>query len=280
MEQIIIPPTKYVDPMVDVAFKILFGTEKNKHLTKELLEHVFSVRISSLTFVNVEHHGLSLEDRNAVFDLLCESEQLGQFLVEVQVKQQEHFSERALFYSSYPILEQAPQGTWDYSLKPVYFLGILNFKIPNSRSDTFVHRYSLLDEYTHEPMTDKIKYVFMEAGAFNKQYESCKSFEDKFLYFFKNLPTFAEKPDTHSDKFFEDLLQAAEYLKMDQSMRTEYDVRLKTLRDNYSAEQFILKKGMAEGKTEVAGKMLAKGYDVNEISAITGLSLEQINAIK
>lgn len=111
-------------------------------------------------------------------------------------------------------------------------------------------------------------------------YESCKSFEDKFLYFFKNLPTFAEKPDTHSDKFFEDLLQAEEYLKMDQSMRTEYDVRLKTLRDNYSAEQFILKKGMAEGKTEVAGRMLAKGYDVNEISDITGLSAEQINSLK
>ena len=77
---------------------------------------MFNVRISSLTFVNVEHHGLSLEDRNAVFDLQCESEELGQFLVEVQVKQQEHFPERALFYSSYPILEQAPQGAWEYSI--------------------------------------------------------------------------------------------------------------------------------------------------------------------
>jgi hypothetical protein len=32
MEQII-KPTKYIDPMVDVAFKLIFGTEKNKHLT-------------------------------------------------------------------------------------------------------------------------------------------------------------------------------------------------------------------------------------------------------
>ena len=287
MEQII-KHTKYVDPMIDVAFKLLFGTEKNKHLTKELLEHVFKVKISSLTFVNVEHHGLSIENRNSVFDLQCNSEEIGQFLVEVQVKQQEHFTERALFYSSYPILEQAPQGVWNYSLRPVYFLGILNFGIPNTDPDVFVHKYSILNELTHKPMTDKVRYVFMEAGPFNKPYELCKTFEDKFLYFFKNLPTFAEKPDTHSDQFFEDLLLAAEYLKMDQSMRTEYDVRLKTLRDNYSAEQFILKKGMAEGKaqgmaegkTEVAGKMLAKGYDVNEISAITGLSLEQINALR
>ena len=268
-------PTKYVDPMVDVAFKILFGTEKNKHLTKELLDNVFNVRILSLSFVNVEHHGLSLEDRNAVFDLQCESEELGQFLVEVQVKQQEHFPERALFYSCYPILEQAPQGVWDYSIKPVFFLGILNFKIPNSSSDTFVHRYSLLDECTHMPMTDKVKYVFMEAGAFNKPYESCKTFEDKFLYFFKNLPTFAEKPDTHSDQFFEDLLQAAEYLKMDLNMRTEYDVRLKTLRDNYSADQFLIKKA----KAEVAKTMLADGVPIETVAKYSELSIETLSSL-
>lgn len=275
MEQII-KPTKYIDPMVDVAFKLIFGTEKNKHLTKELLEQVFKVNITSLSFVNVEHHGMSLEDRNAVFDLQCESEQLGQFLVEVQVKQQEHFADRALFYSSYPILEQAPAGKWNYSLKPVFFLGILNFKIPDTNPDTFVHRYSILDEETLVPMTKSVRYVFMEVGPFNKPYNECKTFEDKFLFFLKNLPTFVSKPDTNSEPYFEDLLKAAEYLKMDKPMRTEYDVRLKILRDNYSAEQFIINKA----KLDVAKGMLAKGYPIQDIVDITGLPLEKIEALK
>jgi hypothetical protein len=33
MEQLI-APQKYINPMIDVAFKYLFGTEKNKHLLK------------------------------------------------------------------------------------------------------------------------------------------------------------------------------------------------------------------------------------------------------
>ena len=53
----LIKHTKYVDPMIDVAFKQIFGKEKNKRLIKELLEHVFHQDITELEFVNVEHPG-------------------------------------------------------------------------------------------------------------------------------------------------------------------------------------------------------------------------------
>ena len=104
------------------------------------------------------------------------------------------------------------------------------------------------------------------------------------MYFFKNLPTFAEKPDTQSDQFFEDLLQAAEYLKMDETMRTEYDVRLKTLRDNYSAEQYLikttLKQAQEQAMADVAKKMLMEGIDLTVIARVTDLTAEQINALR
>ena len=125
-------------------------------------------------------------------------------------------------------------------------------------------------------MTSNIQFVFMEVEPFNKPYNECKTFEDKFLFFLKNLPTFAKKPDTHSEPYFEDLLKAAEYLKMDKPMRTEYDVRLKILRDNYSAEQYIINKA----KLEDAKGMLALGYPIQDIVKITGLPLERIEALK
>ena len=56
MEQLI-KHTKYVDLMIDVAFKQIFGKQKNKRLIKELLEHVFHQDITELVFVNVEHPG-------------------------------------------------------------------------------------------------------------------------------------------------------------------------------------------------------------------------------
>ena len=61
----------------------------------------------------------------------------------------------------------------------------------------------------------------------------------------------------------------------DETMRTEYDVRLKTLHDNYSAEQFAIKRS----KAEIAKTMLAKGYSENEVTDITGLTIAQIETL-
>ena len=232
MEQIL-KHSKYVDPMVDVAFKQLLGSEKNKHLTKGLLEQVFNLEIEELSFVNVEHPGDTLEDRNAVFDLQCKSKQIGEFIVEMQVREQAYFSKRALYYSTFPITEQAPKGKWNYDYKPVFFLGMINFKIADTPD--FIHRYSINEVGTGHQLTDALQFVFMEVGPFNKGWEDCNSFEEKFLYYFKNLPTFASKPDTQQDSYFEELLAAAEYSNMTKAERASYNARLKTLRDNYAA---------------------------------------------
>lgn len=67
----LIAPQKYVNPMIDVAFKYLFGTEKNKHLLKELLENVFKRKILDITYDNTEQIGDTLESRSAYFDVVC-----------------------------------------------------------------------------------------------------------------------------------------------------------------------------------------------------------------
>ena len=137
--------------MVDVAFKQIFGQEKNKR-------------------VNIEHISDGVDNRNAYFDLQCHSDSIGDFIVEVQVKNQEHFAERALFYSTFPITAQAPRGTWDYNLKPVFFLGLLYFSLPTSslKEDGWVHHYSLRNDYTGGLPTDKVNYIFMEVGPFSR----------------------------------------------------------------------------------------------------------------
>ena len=65
--------SRYINPMVDAGFKLIFGQEKHKRLIKELLEHVFEVRITELVYANVERIS-SVADRNACFDLMCREE--------------------------------------------------------------------------------------------------------------------------------------------------------------------------------------------------------------
>lgn len=273
--------------MIDVAFKQLLGQEKNKNLTKGLLEHVFDVDIEELFFVNVEHPGESLEDRVAVFDIQCRSLQIGEFIVEMQVREQKNFSKRALFYSTFPITAQASKGDWDFNYKPVFFLGLLNFKMHDDDGnplDGYIHRFSIRNDVSGNRLTDALRFVFMEVKTFNKANCECKTFEDKFLYYFKNLPTFVEKPDTQQDGYFEELLIAAEYSNMTKAEREAYNRRLKIMRDNHNADAFAREKAIEEGRAEAnrdnAAKMLREAIPLEVIQRVTGLSVDEIRELE
>ena len=101
----------------------------------------------------------------------------------------------------------------------------------------------------------------------------------------KNLPTFASKPDTQQDSYFEELLAAAEYSNMTKAEREAYNRRLKIRRDNYAADEFAREKAAMEREKAVAGakeealrevaaKMLALGLSPEQISQATGLTDE------
>lgn len=298
MEQLI-TPKKYVNPMIDVAFKYLFGTEKNKHLLKGLLENVFKREILDISYDNTEQIGETMESRNAYFDVICKSADGPDFIVECQVRTQKYFAERAVFYTSRVIANQAPKGDWDYNFRPVYFLGLVDFELPDSigKSEGHVQWYSLRNEANGTLMTDKVRYVFMEVEPFEKSYEDCSTFEEKFLYFMKNLPTFVEKPDTHNDKYFEDLLMEAEYLKMDTETQAQYERRVKQMRDAKNVEDYMietsiakglkqgLEQGLSKGREEgitimlKALSLLKEGMSVQDVCVETGLSEEIVRAL-
>ena len=61
---------RYVDPMTDKGFKILFGSEGNEELLINLLNGIIpGAEIVQLTYHNTEHHGVSEEDDKAIFDV-------------------------------------------------------------------------------------------------------------------------------------------------------------------------------------------------------------------
>lgn len=299
MDQSISYP-KYVNPMIDVAFKYLFGTEKHKNLLKGLLENVFGREIKDIEYGSTEQLGESLDSRNSYFDVLCRATEGPDFIVECQVREQEYFIERAVYYTSRTISNHAPKGEWDYHYRPVYFLGLTNFSLPDKirKPGHNISSYMILNEESGEPMTDSIKFVFMEVSSFRKSYEECQTFEDKFLFYMKNLPTFADKPDTQSDKYFEELLQTAEYLKMDMETKAMYEKRLKEMRDIKNVEDFNRKKNMAEGlkqgieqgieqeriknlaeKKAMAKAMLADGMAPELVAKYTNFSIEEVLAL-
>jgi predicted transposase/invertase (TIGR01784 family) len=125
---------KYINPFTDFGFKKLFGTELNKDLLIDFLNEVVLPRqrsIAELKYRSSEHLGQTETDRKAIFDIYCVSSQGERFIVEMQKAKQNYFKDRSVFYSSFPIQEQAQSGEWNYQLAPVYTVGKKNQKAPS-----------------------------------------------------------------------------------------------------------------------------------------------------
>ena len=46
----------------------------------------------------------------------------------MQKSKMTHVMDRSLYYTTYPIQEQAKRGKWNFELTPVYLIGILDFE--------------------------------------------------------------------------------------------------------------------------------------------------------
>lgn len=82
-------------------------------------------------------------DRKAIFDLYCENEKGEKFIVELQKTKQKFFKDRTVYYSTFPIREQAVSGDWDFELKVVYTGAILNFIFDEDKNQPEKFRHDI-----------------------------------------------------------------------------------------------------------------------------------------
>jgi predicted transposase/invertase (TIGR01784 family) len=274
---------KYINPFTDFGFKKLFGSEYNKELLIDFLNQVLGERerINDLTYLNTENQGKTEWDRKAVFDLYCENEKGEKFIIELQNVSQLYFKDRSIFYASFPLQEQAPKGKdWDYYLKAVYTIGILNFSFPDqSKRERYLREIQLIDKETFEVFYEKLTFIYLEMPKFRKGEGELVTHFDKWMYVLKNLPKLQARPAKLQEKVFDRLFTQAEVAKLTpEDMRT-YEESLKTYRDNYSVLETAKKEGRQEERIEIAKELKKLGVSIELIKKSTGLAKEQIEKL-
>ena len=276
---------RYINPYTDFGFKKLFGTDMNKDLLISFLNALLhgEQMVKDVTYLNTEHLGTQEIDRRAVFDVYCENEQGEKFLVEMQKGEQQFFKDRSLFYSTFPIREQAVKGkNWDYELKAVYTIGILNFTF-DEKDGYYHHEVKLLDTRTKEVFYDKLTFIYLEKPKCNKTESELETMFDKWMFVLRNLSGLMERPAALQECVFERLFKAAEIAGFSQQELFEYEDSLKVFRDWYSVMKTAVKKGRAEGieesKMEIARNLKALGVPIEGIVKSTNLSMEEIEKL-
>lgn len=285
---------RYVNFYTDFAFKKLFGTEMNKDLLISFLNALLQGRevVLDVNYLNTEHLGTQEYDRRAVFDVYCKNDKGEVFLVEMQKGEQQFFKDRSIYYSTFAIREQAPRGEWNYELKGVYTIGILNFCFDKEREGNYYHEVKLMDTATKEVFYDKLVFIYLEMPKFTKQENELESLFDKWLYVIRNLAALMERPRVLQEKVFAHLFEAAEIAKFSRAERYEYEESLKAYRDWFSVmataelrgeergKEKGLKEGLEKGRIEErlrnARGLKARGVDAEIIAQVTGLSVDDI----
>ena len=282
---------RYINPYTDFGFKKLFGTPLNKDLLISFLNSLFEGKevVRDLTYLNGENLGNGYGDRRAIFDVYCENEQGETFIVEMQKAEQQFFKDRSVFYSTFAIQNQGKKGIWDFNLKGVYTVGILDFVFPNNEypADSLRHEVKLVDVDDKHVFYDKLTFLYLEMPKFTKTETELETMYDKWLFVLHNLSRLMKRPAALQERIFTRLFEQAEIARYTSEERQDYEDSLKVYRDLKNvldtAELKGLRKGIAQGRAEgiasVARSMKAKGMDAATISELTGIGIDEVRVL-
>jgi predicted transposase/invertase (TIGR01784 family) len=272
----------YMNLLNDWGFKYVFNKEKN-------LIHFLNIifqgkeKIKELAYLPSEQLGKTEEDRKAVFDVYCKNEKGEKILLEMQNLSQAHFRDRSLYYSSFLIQSQNVKGKWDYKLKRVYIVGILNFVPVGKVDENYVEWISLMNRETKESASEALNFIYVILPEFNKPLEELTDDLDYWLYILKHSRVMESQPEIINDLFFTELLEEIELKQLKGEKMKAYKTSELKYEDLYNYTSFAKEEGRKEGerkgfmeKLQISQKLLKMGLSVSDISKATGLTSQQI----
>ncbi len=280
-------PGRYADIMLDRWFKRSFKEYGNaSRLMLLFLQALIPERrIASLTYTPEESTNQNQDGKSVRVDVECTDENGQRFMVEVQRSEQHDFFDRAVFNSTFAIQRQLREGAERFAFKPVYFIGIMRFSLhPDDKR--FLYSYSLKELETGETMTDDLHYIFLEVGKCSSAPDA--SLVEKVGYALNHLPSLDGRPAGFDGEIFDLLFSSADLHNFAPDDKIKYLNDMTTERDIRNQIAFAKDKGFEEGieegrikkQLDIAGAMLKDEIDIKFISKYTGLSEEQIVALK
>ena len=306
--------SKFLDPKNDVAFKKIFGTEKNKdiliHFLNDMITFKKKQQIVDVTFLRPVQDPETIAKKTSIVDILCKDESGNTYIVEMQVAKEKGFEKRAQYYASKAYVGQANSGGAYHDLKEIIFLAITDFiMFPNKKE--YKSNHVILDWDSLENDLKDFSFTFLELPKFTKEIDQLGNMTDKWSYFFKHAEETSEQElqklighDSIIQKAFSELDRFSwndqELLTYDQAEKYEGAYRASMdQKFDEGMEQGIevgkregievgkregreeglvagVEKGRAEGKAE--GKAEA-GYHIARNMLAQGMSPQQIQTI-
>ena len=276
-----------------------FFTDKGGE--KVLLDFINAVMISAdmktfkaveiLNPFNLKRH---YKDKETIVDMKCITKNGTVVIIEVQLSGNSRFPERILYYWAANYSKLLKKGEQYDALTPVISINLLNFNL-SKKNDNVHSCYMIYDTKNKNLLTDHLQIHMIELKKFKfgvcpplaKDNNLSKDL-NYWLGFFttKNMEEYMseivkEKPimeEAHKryNNFIRSRLMMTEYEKKE---IYQYDKQISLEDKRREGIREGIKKGIKERNHTIAKDMKSKNMDINLISEITGLTIEEVEKL-
>ena len=260
----------------DWAIKRLLRQKANFGVLEGFLTVFLNEPIKIIEILESEGNQQTEDDKFNRVDIKAKNSKGDIIIVEIQNTSELHYLERVLYGVAKAITEHINLGNSYKEVKKVYSISILYFDLGKGSDYIYIGQNNFTGLHTKDQLVISAKeksnivrkspseifptYILVRVNEFNKV---AKSPLEEWVNYLKNGVI---SPDT----------KAHAYDELINAIMIQNDV-LGNARMEGHAEGKA--EGRAEEKSDIARKMMECGMDMEQISQITGLSLEQIKKL-
>ncbi|WP_264338740.1 Rpn family recombination-promoting nuclease/putative transposase [Wolbachia endosymbiont (group A) of Cheilosia soror] len=280
--------SKFLDPKLDLTFKKIFGTEKNKniliHFLNDILGFAGVSTIQDVEFLSTIMNSEIASDKQSIVDVLCKDSLGNRHIVEMQLARDKGFEKRAQLYAAKAYSRQS--GNY-IDFKKVFFIAISNSTL-FPKEVGYISTHNIREIRTNGDYLKDFQFIFIELPKFTKnKVEQLESTIERWCFFFKyaekttdeDLKDIAEKSPIiklaydELDKFHWHEKDLAAYEERVMDLQKEAAILEQKLDD---ATEKGRQEGRQEEKIEVAKNLLKAGVSIDIVAQTTGLTADQI----
>jgi predicted transposase/invertase (TIGR01784 family) len=287
-----------ISPRVDVAFKKIFGVEENKDLLLSLINSIVGEedQVVEVTLLNPYNAKNFRQDKLSILDVKAKGADGKRYNIEIQISDEADYDKRALYYWAKLYTEQLKVSENYSTLSKAIGIHILNFiSIPNV--DRYHNVFHITEKETGLLYFKDLELHTIELKKFSKDSQAeladilamVKTSLDMWAAFLTrhDLLNKENLPLELDDPALKKALNVLEVMNFVPEEREAYEEHLKWLRMQTSALKKYETKWFEEGeqsgaekeKKNMAGKLLSKGMTIQEVSELTGLTVEIIESL-
>ena len=294
---------QFIRILTDFGFKRMFGSKEHAGLLMRFLNALFEGKmvIKSVEFRDKEVLPFHPNGKKILYDIYCTTDRGEHFILEMQQVESDNFTTRILFYGASAIIKQGVRGI-EYDIAPVYCVVFTDFYL-SGMSHTLLKDIVLTDRYTKEVYSELLRLIFITLPEVPAEWDDCDTEILRILYLIKNMENMTRDSKPYKSGLYEEFFDAASTQMLSDEEAVAYSDSYYKELENQSAVRLAerkamergmekgiqkgIEKGIQEGMEKgwdnamisIAQKMLMSGTPLDQISAMTGLSLERLREL-